>query len=130
MEAVALLLELPDRWPPAWTDLVSELFGWFTNEDQACQMLLASISHHGRPVSLSDYQASGVDRVAKKWWSSAKGYDPQAALEELAQAARRAFPDAFRTGVPPMDADPALQQRFAGLVMLADWIGSDTHFFP
>ncbi|MCV4607986.1 HD domain-containing protein, partial [Escherichia coli] len=23
-----------------------------------------------------------------------------------------------------------LQHRFAGLVMLADWIGSDTHYFP
>lgn len=130
MEAAALLLELQDRWPPAWSGLIGDLCGWFASEEQAGQMLLASISHHGRPVSLSDYQASGVDRAAKKWWSSANGYDPLAALEELAQAARRAFPDAFRADVPPIEATPELQQRFAGLVMLADWIGSDTHFFP
>ncbi len=130
MEAAALLLELQDRWPPAWTALIGDLCGWFASEEQAFQMLLASISHHGRPVSLSDYQASGVDRAAKKWWSSANGYDPLAALEELAQAARRAFPDAFRADVPPIEATPELQQRFAGFVMLADWIGSDTHFFP
>lgn len=130
MEAVALLRELQDRWPPAWASLIETLCGWFVSEEQACQMLLASVSHHGRPLSLKDYDNSGVDRAAKKWWSSANGYDPLAALEELAQAARRAFPDAFRNDVPPIDARSELQQRFAGLVMLADWIGSDTQFFP
>src|SRR5690606_36068660 len=40
------------------------------------------------------------------------------------------FPGAFVADVEPIDATPALQQLFAGLVMLADWIGSDTKFFP
>jgi CRISPR-associated endonuclease/helicase Cas3 len=94
------------------------------------QMLFASISHHGRPVSFRDYQASGVEPNARKWWRAANGYDPLAALEAIAQAARRAFPEAFTKDIPKIDATPALQQRFAGLVMLADWIGSDTQFFP
>jgi CRISPR-associated endonuclease/helicase Cas3 len=52
------------------------------------------------------------------------------ALALLVEAARQAFPGAFASDVPPIDATASLQQRFAGLVMLADWIGSDTQFFP
>jgi CRISPR-associated endonuclease/helicase Cas3 len=132
MEAMALLCDLSDRWPPAWRSLLADICGWFTNEEQAFQMLLASISHHGRPVSENDYRASGVDRAAKRWWSAANGYDPLSALDALAHAARHAFPAAFApdADAPPIDATAAMQQRFAGLLMLADWIGSDTQFFP
>ncbi len=130
MEAVALLGELQDRWPPVWGEMVGELCDWFVSEDQAFQMLLASLSHHGRPVSFKDYEYQGADRVARQWWSAAYGYDPMAALASLASAARNAFPAAFAQNLLPIDATPGLQQRFAGLVMLADWIGSDTQFFP
>jgi CRISPR-associated endonuclease/helicase Cas3 len=130
LEAVTLLLDLQDRWPPQWRALATDICDWFTGEEQAAQILLASISHHGRPVSLNDHAASGVDRFAKQWWSAAHGYNPLAALDALALAARHAFPAAFSVDAPPIDATPALQQRFAGLVMLADWIGSDTQFFP
>lgn len=130
MEAVALLDLLKKFWPPEWKRLITDILSWFQDKDQAAQILLASISHHGRPVSYNDYEASGVDRSAKELWSPADGYDPMAALDDLAIAARRAFPRAFDADVPPIAATPGLQQRFAGLVMLADWIGSDTQFFP
>lgn len=131
MEAAALLLSLHDMWPDEWQALIQDICGWFSGGDeQALQMLLASISHHGRPVSEKDYQNSGADRGMRKWWSPAKGYDPLAALDALAAAARAAFPGAFDAETNPIDATPAFQQRFAGLVMLADWIGSDTQFFP
>jgi CRISPR-associated endonuclease/helicase Cas3 len=130
LEAVALLWELRDLWPPAWKALLTDIAGWFKDDEQAMQMLLASISHHGRPVSVSDYQVSGIDRVARTWWSAGGGYEPVAALDALAAAARASFPSAFTYGAAQIDATPSLQQRFAGLVMLADWIGSDTQFFP
>ncbi|MGQ9724960.1 MAG: CRISPR-associated helicase Cas3' [Tepidimonas sp.] len=131
MEGVALLSELHDYCPQEWRALIAEICSWFQGgEEQGLQMLLASISHHGRPVSLNDYAASGVERLAKKWWSATGDYDPMAALASLAHAARRAFPRAFGHGIPLINATPALQQRFAGLVMLADWIASDEQFFP
>ncbi|MEW6695410.1 MAG: CRISPR-associated helicase Cas3' [Pseudomonadota bacterium] len=130
MEGAALLIELQDQWPPGWQTLIREIAGWFASEEQAFQVLLASLSHHGRPLSLNDYGASHIDEIAKKWWSASADYDPLAALDALAAAARQAFPGAFAADVEPIDASPALQQRFAGLVMLADWIGSDTQFFP
>lgn len=129
-EAVALLWELPDRWPPHWRALLTDIAGWFETDEQAMQMLLASISHHGRPVSESDYLNSGIERTARKWWSTQDGYNPLAALDTLTTTVRAAFPLAFEGKASPIDATPALQQRFAGLVMLADWIGSDTQFFP
>lgn len=130
LEALAVLMDQQDRWRPAWADLMKDVCGWFATEEQAFQMLVASISHHGRPVSLDDYHASSVERSSAKWWAAANGYDPMEALDELAEAARRYFPGAFEVGGPVIDATPALQQRFAGLVMLADWVGSDTQFFP
>jgi len=132
LEAISLLEEtkLQEKWPPAWSQLVDLLIDWFQDEEQPYQMLLASISHHGRPVSLDDYRSQGTSRSAVKWWSPHGDYDPLVALSRLAEAARRSFPNAFDPDVPPIDATPALQQRFAGLVMLADWIGSDTQFFP
>jgi CRISPR-associated endonuclease/helicase Cas3 len=134
LEAVALLYEpkLQAQWPPAWEELITDIAGWFKDDmgEQAMQMLLASISHHGRPVSMDDYKHQDAGRKALKWWRAQGDYDPMAALGELSEVARLAFPEAFAANVPAIDATPALQQRFAGLVMLADWIGSDTQFFP
>lgn len=129
LEGLALLWDLDDLRPPGWEALLADIVGWFKDGEQAMQMLLASLSHHGRPVSESDYQHSGVERKARHWWTASGGYDPLAALDALAATVRGAFPLAFG-GAAPIDASPALQQRFAGLVMLADWIGSDTQFFP
>jgi CRISPR-associated endonuclease/helicase Cas3 len=134
MEALAFLHDGdPNIWPPAWRDLLSELSRWFASEEQAMQMLIASISHHGRPISQSDIERWVVDPAHThhlQLWQPSAGYDPLAALDHLAQVARAAFPAAFEDGIPPIDATAELQHRFAGLVMLADWIGSDTQFFP
>ncbi|GIX39461.1 MAG: CRISPR-associated helicase/endonuclease Cas3 [Silanimonas sp.] len=130
VEGLALLWDLCDLWPPGWKALLTDIAAWFKDAEQAMQMLLASLSHHGRPLSESDYQNSGVERTARTWWSTKEGYDPLAALDALAATVREAFPRAFQDEAAPIDAPPYLQQRFAGLVMLADWIGSDTQFFP
>lgn len=132
LEAAALLA-WHDLWPPALADLLAEIASWFEKAEQAAQMLLASLSHHGRPVSERDIEgflATNAGAKARALWATAEGYDPQAALSELAQAARAAFPTAFSEGVQTINATPEFQRRFAGLLMLADWIASDTQFFP
>jgi CRISPR-associated endonuclease/helicase Cas3 len=133
MEALALLLDLHECRSPSWTGLLEDLCGWFASEEQAVQMLVASISHHGRPVSLDGdfarWKAEPANRNQRRHWAPDAAYDPVAALDELARTARQTFPAAFRADAAPIDACPALQHRFAGLVMLADWIGSDTQFF-
>lgn len=130
-EAVALLQDLFDAWPEAWRDLISEIVQWFEGGDEAAAaMLFAAISHHGRPVSLNDYACSGAARVAKRYWQKRGPADPMLGLVSLAQTARACYPGAFAGNHTAIAATPALQQRFAGLLMLADWIGSDTQFFP
>lgn len=129
VEAGAFLVaeQLQDLWSPTWRRFIEELCSWFRGgSEHALAVLLAAISHHGRPVSL-DLINHGTPA---RWWRPEREIDPLRGVDELVDAARRAFPGAFDAAVEPIDATPALQHRFAGLVMLADWIGSDTQFFP
>lgn len=132
LEGAALLVDgdLQDSWPPSLRAAAHELCKWFEEgPDHAQAMLLAAISHHGRPISFDDI-ARNPDRSPERWWRAKDGVDPMSAIEELVAGAQRAFPTAFIDGGPRINATAAFQQRFAGLVMLADWIGSDTTFFP
>lgn len=130
LEAVTLLIELEQQWPAAWRELLVEICSWFSGDGRAgMEMLLAAISHHGRPVSANDYEAfRGTNPI--RYWLPAHGRDPLGGLTLLAKVARHAFPAAFQPCGPALEASPPLQHRFAGLVMLADWIGSDTNYFP
>lgn len=134
MEALAFLSDGDPRLQPTrWRALMERIIDWFANPWQAEQMLIASVSHHGRPVSRYDIErwlADSAHAEHLRWWQRSADYDPLVALDELAGAACGAFPEAFKQDIPRMDATPEFQHRFAGLLMLADWIGSDTQFFP
>ncbi len=102
------------------------LNNWFEGEEDALRLLLASISHHGKPVELDDTQV----HLQRDLWGPANNIDPLTEIARLRTTAQSLFPEAFRTAIP-MNGGPALQHRFAGLVMLADWLGSNAeHFFP
>ncbi|HDK02780.1 MAG TPA: CRISPR-associated helicase Cas3' [Gammaproteobacteria bacterium] len=100
---------------------------WFPKADEeGLRLLLASISHHGKPVEFQETET----HLHRVFWADDGVRDPIADIAHLARAARAMFPGADAT-VPPMSATPALQHRFAGLVMLADWLGSHAEsFFP
>jgi len=123
LEACALLFEMESAWPQEWRKLLIDISSWFDGFDEAAfQMLLASVSHHGRPVSENDYRAAGGSRLSR-FWAPSSACDPMSGLVSLAKAARQYFPGAFLDGTAKLDASAEFQQRFAGLVMLADWIG-------
>lgn len=91
-------------------------------------LLHASISHHGRPV---------VPDSAEAVWRPVQGqegrvYDPADAVAEMGQAVRALYPHAFVADGPSLPDAAAFGHLFAGLVQLADWLGSDTRegFFP
>lgn len=98
-----------DRWAP---------------DDGACQLLVAAIGHHGRPGSFS------FMKLRPEAWGPGPWGDPFEAISDLHQATLRWFPAAYEAGASPLPSTPAFQHGFAGLVMLADWLGSDTTFFP
>ncbi|MBW8848029.1 MAG: CRISPR-associated helicase Cas3' [Burkholderiales bacterium] len=103
-----------DTWGEWWPD------------DGARKLWLAAVSHHGQPIT-----ADTLPHALRwpTWVAPIAGYNPLDGLARLGQAVRRLWPDAFSEPVTPPLAEP-FTHAFAGLVSLADWIGSNTDHFP
>ena len=99
---------------------LDEIASWGEGADP---LLLASLSHHGRPVQ--EPKGNRDPRI----WRSFAGYDPVQAAKTLGECIRTWFPHAFLSGQPLPDT-PAFVHFFAGLVALADQLGSDKEHFP
>ncbi len=104
-------------------DLAS-LASW-SSDAAAIELLAAAISHHGRPAAIPNAAAATL----AGWWAPTAARDPFTGLTELSEAAKRWLPEAWH-GASQLPADPEFQHGFCGLVQLADWLGSDTEFFP
>lgn len=111
---------------------LEDMASWFADpEADIIRMLLAAIFHHGRPA----FECNIADGIAlgslKRHWRPRDNLNPFDGLKELGETARRAFPDAFKGNAPAIRVSVELEHRFAGLVMLADWLGSHREsFFP
>jgi len=109
---------------------IAEIVGW--GDVAVCELLQASISHHGRPLGEdTGKQMAGIwlpvlDRCG------VVRYDPAATLAGMGKRILRCYPLAFDSCSQPLPEQPAFVHLFAGLVQLADWLGSDTRagFFP
>lgn len=113
---------------------VDAIFGWGglrpDGQMPIGDLWMASISHHGKPVT-ADAMHFGSGHAWPTWTHPFAGYDPVQGLAQLGHATCSLFPEAFAD--EPMAAfQPALVHAFAGLMSLADWIGSnsDEDFFP
>ena len=114
--------ELLDQFP------VEEMSQW----GHACMSLWrASISHHGRPVedNIDSLSASLLWRPVQS--AGKVVYDPKTTLGEIGQCLKKWFAPAFESG-PTLPDNAEFAHLFAGLVQLADWLGSDSRegFFP
>lgn len=134
IEGAAFLIneDVRAHWPSAWWDFMRESATWFEKLDCLKSLLFASISHHGKPIS--EHDCNSVLN-SKRWWRLARlpdgsAIDPMVGIVQLLEAGRREFPQAFRDLSLALAVPPAAQHRFAGILMLADWIASDTHYFP
>jgi CRISPR-associated endonuclease/helicase Cas3 len=102
---------------------IEEMRSW-TSEEALLALWIATLSHHGRPVS-------GEQQVNLAGWKAARGLDPFAGISELVGRTRAWFPAAWRAAGDPLPEAPAFQHAWCGVVTLADWIGSDAErFFP
>ncbi len=93
--------------------------------DACYSLLIASISHHGRPI-----KDSPGDWNKNIWKPVAEAYDPAAELRDIGRRVMAIYPQAFTAGGEPLPDAPAFGHLFAGLVQLADWLGSSKVFFP
>lgn len=102
---------------------LSEVFAWFESEIQLLEWMLATFAHHGRAVR-------PTARFNRKHWEPREGHDPLAEMATLVTTLRSWVPEAFTPHAPPFRRDARLQHAFNGLLTFADWLGSDTRFFP
>lgn len=100
-------------------------------QEPVMDLWLAAVSHHGQPISADALKGQARQSWAT-WTQPAGGYDPVEGLRELGIAARRLWPTAFAATTCMAQPTHALIHAFAGLVSLADWIGSNCEpgFFP
>ncbi len=92
---------------------------------------LAAVSHHGRPLNLVSLGQNLIQQHSQTW-EAVPGYEPWENLAEMGSSAKQLFPDSFADDAQPLPQQPEFVHAFAGLVSLADWIGSDArpHAFP
>ncbi|WP_288413271.1 CRISPR-associated helicase Cas3' [uncultured Sphingomonas sp.] len=121
----ALLIQSTLSKHPAAMAIDAIRSGWGAREHFAAVM-----AHHGTPLKVFSDDGTFGDwtEFTKHWMPSADG-DPAAAVLPLIDAVRARWPLAWEAGdvLPPA---PRFVAFFAGLVTLADWLGSDTRRFP
>ncbi len=87
-------------------------------------LLYATLAHHGRPARRPSRTGQGPQEL----WKPFAGYEPRTTAKRLYEKGRSWFPRAFEPG-PPLTDTPALAHLFAGVVALADQLGSDEEAF-
>jgi CRISPR-associated endonuclease/helicase Cas3 len=93
--------------------------------DDPQSILYAIFCHHGEPVAQP--RISAATAALTQQWAAKSGYDPVVEVSELVKALLAVFPLALENA-EPFPATTRLEHTLAGLVMTADWMGSDTRF--
>lgn len=111
------------EWERLRTVLPLEALAQWAPDDAAVRLLVAAVGHHGKPVAIGT--RSGIASHDASLWCAVDGRDPFDGIAFLVASAQRWFPSAFEASRAPLPSTPAAQHAFSGLVMLADWLGSD-----
>ncbi|KQM37760.1 CRISPR-associated helicase/endonuclease Cas3 [Sphingomonas sp. Leaf10] len=96
----------------------------------ATEHFAAVMAHHGRPLDAFACPPDSAHWMPfTKYWMPEQGHDSAADVLPVIAAVRDRWPLAWETGAPLPQA-PRFVALFAGLVTLADWLGSDSRRFP
>ena len=102
--------------------LASRWRSWCADRDAERDLWGVILAHHGNLID--------AVRPEPLLWRPRNGYDPLAALQTMAEIVAGMFPDAFvDDDHEPLPNQTRFQHAFAGLVTLADWLGSDESVF-
>ena len=102
---------------------IEEIAGWGAEETLA-GLLKAGFAHHGRPLCVEN-------RHCQRWNDVPEGiaYDAFKAAKDIGDCLPVWFRAAFDRNAGQLPDNPDFQHLFAGLVTLADWLGSDSSRF-
>lgn len=107
---------------------IEEINTWDHSQgDTVASLLLASLAHHGKPL---DTQLCNQASNQQDQWRPQHGLDPKAEAHFFGKRLRDWFEPAFKKKATPLPDTTEFHHCFAGLVALADWLGSDKRFFP
>lgn len=95
---------------------------WMEDALGVFRLLLAALAHHGAPGS------TGSDADDRLWRADGER-DPFKGIKNLVAASADWLPSAWTPGGAALPNSPGFQHAFAGLVQLADWLGSDERWF-
>ena len=113
-------LTLASKWPDhPFHKTMREIMGWGV---AVVPLFAAMIAHHGRPVE------QPPDPTLHDW-PCLPHYDWRAEARVMDDAMHQWFAAAFEPGGEALPDSPRFHHTVAGLVALADWIGSDRRFF-
>ena len=93
--------------------------------ETVCAMLVATLSHHGRPLQLE----GGPSNENPAIWRRFDDLNPKDCVGRIGRLLRLWFPAAFAPGATPLPCAPAFQHMFLGLCNWADWVGSNEEWF-
>lgn len=103
---------------------IEEMCRWTNDEDTFFQLLIATICHHGKPL-----RCEGDPDL--RLWETTANLNPFEGIRRLVGKIQGWFPEAFMSGEEHiLPSNPEFQHFFSGMLMLADWLGSDNRFFP
>ena len=103
---------------------IAEIVTW--GAESVVELLQASISHHGRPLGENHKQQTDLIWKPVLDKNGMVLYDPAVTMAEMGNRLRQSYPLAFAACHRSLPDKPQFVHLFAGLVQLADWLGSDT----
>lgn len=127
------------RLNPAITDSfirileLQKMMSWVNgdpSDEGFCRLLMASWGHHGNPPSFDLINLSRVSsRMKDIRWDGIKNFNIEVLFHDLNRAIKKHWGRAFEDA-QPFQVTADFLNEFNGLVTLADWMASDTRFFP
>lgn len=102
---------------------LEKMLNWSSDKESTLRLIIATICHHGKPLACTSNPQTHL-------WNLRNGLNPFDGLSMLHHFIQAWFSEAFLVEGDKLPANSEFHHAFAGVVMLADWMGSTVRFFP
>ena len=140
-EALSMIFKPQEDTARKAEEVFSRLLSW-NPMDSLMEFICSSVCHHGRPYKIDNidskslncwlpFKISDFNNQLSSWWMpDKKYYDPLAELDAFFQYGYSLFPGAASETERELPIENEFYHAFNGILILADWIGSNPRVFP